>query len=210
MGERGSDVNDGIDPWDVFQRHGTIGCTSALRTFYSGLQVGRDQVVNGHGGKPIAERLVAFANASNVMAPHRTDNNARGEHKKGSLRYIDIPPNSITFSQKLANDVGTNKARGTSNLPVSKPVNTLPLQVNKWGSRTRTIVMIKGIRRCLMCLICPCCDAIRDYILLHTRDRGLDRGMTEMIIHDDATSLADHGRSRELTHGFTHFLPHCV
>jgi hypothetical protein len=51
------------------------------------------------------------------MAPHRTDNDGRGEHKKkGFLRYIHVPPNSITFSQKFANDVGTNKARGTSNL----------------------------------------------------------------------------------------------
>ena len=93
------------------------------RTFYSGLQVRCDQVVNGHGGKSIAEGLVAFANTSNVMAPHRTDNNARCEHKKkGFLRCIDVPPNSITFSQKLANDVRTNKARSTSNLPVDKPV----------------------------------------------------------------------------------------
>jgi hypothetical protein len=108
----------------MFQRHRTAGCTGASRTFYSGLQVRGDQVVNGHGGKPIAGGLVAFANTSNVMAPHRTDNNASGEHRKGSLRCIHVPPNSITLSQKFANDVGTNKARGTSNLPVGKPVST--------------------------------------------------------------------------------------
>ena len=56
------------------------------------------------------------------MAPHRTDNDGRGEHKKGFLRYIHVPPNSIAFSQKFANDVRTNKARGTSNLPVGKLV----------------------------------------------------------------------------------------
>jgi hypothetical protein len=55
------------------------------------------------------------------MTPHRTDNNTRGEHKKtGFLLYIYVPPNSITFSQKFANDVGTNEARGTSNLTVVK------------------------------------------------------------------------------------------
>src|ERR1700761_5372201 len=34
------------------------------------------------------------------------------------LYDIHVPPNSITFSQKFANDVRTNKARGTSNLAV--------------------------------------------------------------------------------------------
>ena len=90
IGKRGSDVNDCIDSYDVFQRHGTADFTGASRTFYSGLQVRGDQVVNSHGGKPIAKKLVAFANASNVMAPHRTDNNFRGEHQKGFL-YTRTP-----------------------------------------------------------------------------------------------------------------------
>jgi hypothetical protein len=75
----------------VFQRYGTAGCTGASRTFYSGLQVGRDQVVNGHGGKSIAVGLVAFANASNIMAPHSTDNNVKGEHNKKGFLYTHTP-----------------------------------------------------------------------------------------------------------------------
>jgi hypothetical protein len=75
----------------VSQRYGTAGCTGASRTFYSGLQVGRDQVVNGHGGKSIAEGLVAFANVSNVMAPHCTDNNVKGKHKKKGFLYTRTP-----------------------------------------------------------------------------------------------------------------------
>jgi len=39
---------------------------------------------------------VALANANDVAASHRT-------------------PNSVTFSQKFADDVGANKARSTSN-----------------------------------------------------------------------------------------------
>src|ERR1700761_5602748 len=129
----------------MFQRHGTASWTGASRTLYSSLQVRGDQVVNSHCGKSIAKGLVAFANASNVMAPHRTDNDSRGEHKKkGFLRYIYVPPNSITFSQKFANDVRTNKARSTSNLSVGKLVSiTLTNELNKWVTRTRTIVMIK-------------------------------------------------------------------
>ena len=110
-------------PRMCYGRYGTAGYTSASRTFHSGLQVRGDQVVNGHGGKSIAKGLVAFANASNVMAPHRTDNKVRSEYKNKGF-HIYVPPNSITFSQKFANYVRTNEARGTSNLPVSKPVST--------------------------------------------------------------------------------------
>ena len=35
------------------------------------------------------------------------------------------PPNSITFSQKFANDVRANKTRSTSNLQIDKPVRTV-------------------------------------------------------------------------------------
>ena len=35
------------------------------------------------------------------------------------------PPNSITFSQKFADDVRANKTRGTSDLQINKPVRTL-------------------------------------------------------------------------------------
>ena len=48
--------------------------------------------------------------------------------KRGVQRNMDVPPNSIALSQKFADDVRTNKARGTSNLPTGKPVRTHDLK----------------------------------------------------------------------------------
>ena len=48
--------------------------TGALHTLHGGLQVRRNQVVNGYSGKPVAEGLVALVNTSDVVASHRTDN----------------------------------------------------------------------------------------------------------------------------------------
>ena len=53
------------------------------------------------------------------------------------LGNMRIPSNSVTFSQKFADNMRTNKARGTGNLPVDKPVRT---HDSKWiidGCHTR-------------------------------------------------------------------------
>ena len=65
-------------------------CTGASRTFHSGLHVGRDQIVDNHSGESVADGLVALANASDVVAPNRTDNTGGGKHrvKGGSTEYV--------------------------------------------------------------------------------------------------------------------------
>ena len=100
-------------------------CIGASRTSHSGLQVRCDQVVNDDGGKSVAEGLVALANARGVVAPHRTDNTNGSKYYAIGLGNMHEPPNSITFSQKFADDVRANKTRGTSDLQINKPVRTL-------------------------------------------------------------------------------------
>ena len=41
------------------------------------------------------------------------------------LGNMHEPPNSITFSQKFADDVRANKTRSTSNLQIHRPVRTV-------------------------------------------------------------------------------------
>ena len=82
-------------------------CISASRTAHSSLEVRRDQVVNDDSSKSVAKGLIALANARDVVTPHRTDN----DNTSGSKFYViklgnmHEPPNSITFSQKFADDV---------------------------------------------------------------------------------------------------------
>ena len=68
-------------------------CTDTLRTLHNGLQVGRDQVVDGHSRELAAEGFVALANASDVVAPNRTDSTGGGKHweKGGSTEYGRTP-----------------------------------------------------------------------------------------------------------------------
>ena len=100
-------------------------CIGASRTSHSGLQVRCDQVVNDDGGKFVAEGLVALSNVRGVVAPHRTDNTNASKYYARGLGSMHEPPNSITFSQKFADDVRANKTRGTSDLQINKPVRTL-------------------------------------------------------------------------------------
>ena len=73
-------MDDSIDPYDMFSHQLRNCCTGASLTFHSGLQVGRDQVVDDHSGKSVAKGLVALTNTSDVVAPHRTDSTGGDEH----------------------------------------------------------------------------------------------------------------------------------
>jgi hypothetical protein len=89
MGEWGRDMNDGVDPWNVeLSDQIRNRCTSVSRTSHGGLQVRRDQVIDDHSGKSVAEGLEVLANASNVVASYRTDNAGGSQHQnKGVLHY---------------------------------------------------------------------------------------------------------------------------
>ena len=86
------------------------------------------------------------------------------------LGYMRVPPNGVTFSQKFADNVRTNKTRDASNLPVDVPIRHFTTQNRKrgeGGSRTRTTVMMKGERKGRYVL--------RGCVYTLTRDRD-DRG----------------------------------
>ena len=103
-------------------------CISASRTSHSGLQVRCDQVINDDGSKSVAKGLVALANAGGVVTPDCADDTSESKFYAIGLGNMHEPPNSITFSQKFANDVRANKTRSTSNLQIDKPVRALATQ----------------------------------------------------------------------------------
>ena len=120
-------------------------CISASRTSHSGLQVRCDQVVNDDGGKSVAKGLVALANAGDVVTPDCTDDTSESKFYAIALGNMHEPPNSITFSQKFANDVRANETRGTSDLQIDKPVRAVATQ-DGCVPRTRTTDMMRQTR----------------------------------------------------------------